>query len=73
VVTLAGQVIFLVNLFWSLRRGPVAEANPWECTTLEWTERTLGRNDGTVVNHGPYEYGSFGVAKDFLAQDAPAG
>jgi cytochrome c oxidase subunit I len=74
-VMLAGQLIFLINFFWSLRRGPLAEANPWECTTLEWTLRASVPGDkvsGTVVNHGPYEYGRFGAEKDFLTQDAPA-
>src|SRR5258708_1016730 len=37
IVTIAGQFIFLVNLFWSMRRGPAADANPWECGTLECT------------------------------------
>ena len=37
-VTIAGQVIFLFNLFWSMWRGKKAEVNPWEATTLEWSE-----------------------------------
>jgi cytochrome c oxidase subunit 1 len=72
VVTLAGQLFFLINLFWSLRRGPRAQANPWECTTLEWGVRSGDPLSGTVVNHGPYEYGSLGMEKDFIRQDAPA-
>src|SRR5246127_1118248 len=35
--TAAAQLIFLVNLFWSLRRGRPATPNPWNATTLEWT------------------------------------
>ncbi|MFL5347453.1 MAG: cbb3-type cytochrome c oxidase subunit I [Hyalangium sp.] len=31
------QLLFVVNLVWSLRRGPVADANPWQVGTLEWT------------------------------------
>ncbi|HYI00317.1 cytochrome c oxidase subunit I [Hyalangium sp.] len=31
------QVLFLVNLVWTLRKGPAAEANPWQVGTLEWT------------------------------------
>jgi cytochrome c oxidase subunit 1 len=31
------QLIFVVNLVRTLRRGEVAEANPWQVGTLEWT------------------------------------
>jgi cytochrome c oxidase subunit 1 len=62
IVTLAGQIIFLVNLFWSIFKGPRAEANPWESTTLEWTlpsptpEDGFGVNVPTVVRDA-YEFG----------------
>ena len=48
----SAQLIFLWNIFTSVRRGRVAEANPWEATTLEWApEMERGR-----VERGPYEY-----------------
>jgi len=77
IVTIAGQLIFLVNLFWSMRRGPAAEANPWECGTLEWTPASYATNEEPgewrpQVNHGPYEYNVSGAEKDFIRQDAPA-
>ncbi len=77
IVTMAGQVIFLFNLFWSMVKGPAAEANPWECTTLEWILPSPAPDKGfggqqPVVNHGPYEYGFSGAENDFLRQDAPA-
>ncbi|HEX3584890.1 MAG TPA: cbb3-type cytochrome c oxidase subunit I [Candidatus Angelobacter sp.] len=77
IVTIAGQLIFLVNLFWSMRRGLAAEANPWECGTLEWTPASYATNEGLgewrpQVNHGPYEYNVPGTEKDFVRQDAPA-
>jgi cytochrome c oxidase subunit 1 len=77
VVTLAGQIIFLVNLFWSMLKGPAAEANPWECSTLEWTLNSPAPAEGfgdrrIQVNHGPYEYNITGAEKDFIAQDASA-
>jgi cytochrome c oxidase subunit 1 len=77
IVTIAGQLIFLVNLFWSMRRGPAAEANPWECGTLEWTPASYATNEEAGewrprVNHGPYEYNTSGAEKDFTMQDAPA-
>jgi cytochrome c oxidase subunit 1 len=77
IVTIFGQIIFLVNLFWSMRKGPAAKANPWECTTLEWTlpspspAADFGQKQ-PLVNHGPYEYNISGAEKDFTMQDAPA-
>jgi cytochrome c oxidase subunit I len=48
----SAQLIFLWNVFASARRGPAAETNPWEATTLEWApEMARGR-----VERGPYEY-----------------
>jgi len=35
--TATAQLIFLVNLFWSMKKGAKAPANPWNSTTLEWT------------------------------------
>jgi cytochrome c oxidase subunit I len=77
IITIAGQLIFLVNLFWNMRRGQVAETNPWECGTLEWTPASYTTNKGLgewrpQVNHGPYEYNVSGAEKDFVRQDAPA-
>ena len=77
IVTILGQIIFLVNLFWSMRKGPAAEANPWECTTLEWTVPSPTPNEGfgeaqLLVSHGPYEYDVSRAEKDFVMQDASA-
>src|SRR5216684_4434443 len=40
IIPIASQFIFVVNLFWSMFRGPKASDNPWESTTLEWTTAT---------------------------------
>jgi cytochrome c oxidase subunit 1 len=75
IVTICGQVVFLVNLFWSLRKGPAADANPWQCTTLEWTLPSpapvadFGGHQ-PLVSRGPYEYGDQGGGQDFVMQDA---
>jgi cytochrome c oxidase subunit I len=37
--TAAAQVLFLVNLFWSMRRGAIATANPWRALTREWQDK----------------------------------
>ncbi len=36
--TAAAQVVFLGNLFWSIRSGAAAPSNPWSAKTLEWTD-----------------------------------
>ena len=33
----AAQLLFVVNFFYSLFRGPKAPANPWQVGTLDWT------------------------------------
>jgi cytochrome c oxidase subunit I len=76
-VTIGAQCIFLINLFWSMMKGPKASDNPWECTTLEWTTATPPPHDNfggvtPVVNHGPYEYNVPGAPKDFTMQSDPA-
>jgi len=77
-VTIAAQILFLVNLIWSLKYGEKAEINPWEATTLEWTipspppfDNFGGREP--VVYRGPYEYGVPGYAEDYQPQDVEPG
>jgi cytochrome c oxidase subunit 1 len=77
IITIAAQFIFVINLFWSMFKGPKASDNPWEATTLEWTTATPPPHDNfggvtPVVNHGPYEYGVPGAAKDYVMQNDPA-
>ncbi len=75
-ITVAAQFIFVINLFWSMFKGPKASDNPWEATTLEWTTATPPPHDNfggktPVVNHGPYEYGVPGAPKDYVMQTDP--
>jgi cytochrome c oxidase subunit 1 len=74
-ITGAAQIVFLVNLVWSLFWGKKAEKNPWEATTLEWTIPSPPPFDNfaglhPVVHHGPYEFGVPGAAKDYIMQDS---
>ena len=32
------QILFFVNFFWSMRRGAKAGVNPWQASSLEWSE-----------------------------------
>jgi cytochrome c oxidase subunit 1 len=75
-ITIAGQLIFVINLFWSMKKGAKASDNPWEATTVEWTTSTPPPHDNfggktPVVNHGPYEYSVPGAPKDYVMQTDP--
>jgi len=75
-ITIGAQLLFLVNLFWSMFKGPKAPINPWEATTLEWTVPSPPPHDNfggktPVVYHGPYEYSVPGAPQDFVMQNDP--
>jgi len=76
-ITIGAQIIFVINLFWSMFKGTKASDNPWDATTLEWTTATPPPHDNfgghtPVVHNGPNEYGVPGAACDFVMQSDPA-
>jgi cytochrome c oxidase subunit 1 len=76
IITIAAQLVFVVNVFWSMFRGKKASENPWEATTLEWTVPSPPPHDNfggkfPVVYRGPYEYSVPGAAQDYIMQTAP--
>jgi cytochrome c oxidase subunit 1 len=75
-VTIGAQLIFLVNFFWSLKKGPKAPENPWDATTLEWTIPSPPPHDNfggrvPTVYRGAYDFSVPGAPKDFIRQDVP--
>jgi len=69
----AAQLLFLVNLFWSMRSGAIAGVNPWRATTLEWADPEWFYSARRTVVRGAYEYGprySSVGGEDFLMQSA---
>ncbi len=75
-MTAAVQLLFLINLFWSLFKGKKASDNPWQATTLEWTVPSPPPHDNfggkiPVVYHGPYEYSVPGAPTDYVMQTDP--
>jgi len=58
----AAQILFLINLVWSARRGALAGENPWRATTLEWAPFSH-----PMVMGQPYAYCA-GNNPDFLPQ-----
>jgi len=70
------QLIFLVNLIWSRFRGPIASANPWEASSLEWDTTSPPPFDNfggvhPVVYHGPNEFGVASPRGDYVMQTDP--
>jgi cytochrome c oxidase subunit 1 len=70
------QIPFIINLLWSLKRGPKVDANPWNATTLEWAAPSPPLADGNfisppVVYRGPCEYSVPGRDEDFWPQCEP--
>jgi cytochrome c oxidase subunit 1 len=76
-VVAAGQIIFFVNVFKSLRNGAPAGPNPWNATTLEWqTEHTPPHHGNfgkelPVVYRWAYDYSVPGAVDDFIPQNVP--
>jgi cytochrome c oxidase subunit 1 len=74
---ISAQAVFLLNFVWSLFKGAVAPANPWDATTLEWTTASppphgnFGERVPTV-HRWAYEYGVESADGDFATQSVPA-
>jgi cytochrome c oxidase subunit 1 len=70
------QLLFMINFFWSMRKGAPAGPNPWQSSTLEWTIPSPAPEHNyheiPTVNHGPYEYGQ-NPDKDWTAQTDAGG
>ena len=67
------QLLFLINIAVSLRRGRLAGDNPWDATTLDWATATPPPHGNFValptVHRGAYEYSVPGASRDFLPQN----
>jgi len=68
-VLAAAQMLFLTNVFHSLKQGSPAGSNPWAATTLEWLPPALG--EIPAVHCSPDEYGVRHAGRDFKGQWEP--
>jgi cytochrome c oxidase subunit I len=73
IITIAFQLLFYFNVFWSMFKGEKANDNPWEATTLEWNTTSPPPHDNfagvlPTVYHGPYEFAVPGAPRDFVMQ-----
>jgi len=72
-ITITAQILFVINLFWSMMAGKKAGANPWKATTLEGAVPSPPPFDNfggvePVVYRGAYEYGVPEHTEDFIPQ-----
>jgi len=71
------QMVFLFNMFWSLKRGREAGGNPWRATTLEWQTPETPPGHGNfgkelpLVYRWAYDYNVPGAKEDFIPQNQP--
>ena len=72
------QLIFLVNIIWSLFKGKPAGPNPWRATSLEWQTPDTPPKHGNwgpelpTVYRWAYDYSVPGAPEDFTPQtEAP--
>ena len=73
------QLLFIYNIFASLKSGKKAGANPWKATTLEWQTPQTPPAHGNwsdklpVVYRWPYDFSKPGAPDDFIPQDSDWG
>ncbi len=71
------QIVFFINIFWSLWKGKKADPNPWEATSLEWQTPDTPPCHGNwgpelpAVYRWAYEYSSPETRDDFVPQNIP--
>jgi cytochrome c oxidase subunit 1 len=73
----AAQLVFFINLFYSLKFGKKSGSNPWRATTLEWQTPETPAKHGNWGHHLPvvhrwaYDYSVPGAKEDFIPQTMP--
>jgi cytochrome c oxidase subunit 1 len=69
------QIPFIVNFFWSMKKGEKVDDNPWQATTMEWQAPSPPPHGNfvhvPVAYRGPYEYSVPGQESDYLPQNQP--
>ncbi|MEX1033863.1 MAG: cbb3-type cytochrome c oxidase subunit I [Cellvibrionaceae bacterium] len=71
------QLVFIINIVWSLIKGKASGGNPWGATSLEWQTPETPPSHGNwgpklpTVYRWAYEYGVPGAKDDFVPQNMP--
>ncbi len=69
------QLLFIVNIIWSLYKGKQAGSNPWRATTLEWQTPDTPPKHGNwgpelpIVYRWAYSYSVPGAREDYIPQN----
>ncbi|MEX2130387.1 MAG: cbb3-type cytochrome c oxidase subunit I [Pseudohongiellaceae bacterium] len=73
----ASQLLFFINIIWSLKHGKKADPNPWGAATLEWQTAETPPIHGNWGDKLPsvyrwaYDYSVPGAHQDFIPQNTP--
>jgi len=73
----ASQLLFFINILWSLKYGKKADPNPWGAASLEWQTAETPPIHGNWGDKLPsvyrwaYDYSVPGAHKDFIPQNTP--
>ncbi|MEH6589838.1 MAG: cbb3-type cytochrome c oxidase subunit I [Halioglobus sp.] len=73
----ASQLIFIYNMYWSVRHGEKSAPNPWGSASLEWQAPDQPPKHGNwgpelpVVYRWAYDYSVPGAEEDFIPQNVP--
>ncbi|MBO33186.1 MAG: cytochrome c oxidase subunit I [Rhodospirillaceae bacterium] len=71
------QVVFIINILWSIFKGQPSGSNPWNATSLEWQTSETPPGHGNFGDELPlvyrwaYAYSVPGVEADFVPQNMP--
>jgi len=71
----AVQLVFIVNIIWSIFNGKKSERNPWDAVTLEWHTPDYPPKHGNwgetlpVVHRWAYDYSVPHSVQDFIPQN----
>ena len=75
ILLMVAQIPFLVNFFWSMFKGKIADRNPWQANTLEWAAPSPPPHGNfetmPSVYHGPYVYSAPEMKEDWQPQNQP--
>lgn len=72
------QLLFIINVIWSLRYGKKSDPNPWGATSLEWQTPDLPPKHGNwgstlpEVHRWAYDFSVPGAVSDFIPQNMPS-
>jgi cytochrome c oxidase subunit 1 len=78
-IVAAAQILFFLNIFWTLRFGPKSDPNPWRATTLEWQTPDHPPKHGNWGKELPqvyrwaYDFSVPGAPRDYVPQNEPSG